>query len=104
MMKSKNIRRGIIEIPRGHDGESREESGDVLGPSGNHAKSLDLVVSPMCLRERERAFWRFGAGWWGKRKGTLPYKSDLADPTIMSRRGLSALPLRTVRLRKNLIQ
>jgi len=36
---------------------------------GTTPKSLDLVVSPTCLRERE-SFWRFGAGWWGKEKGT----------------------------------
>ena len=37
---------------------------------GTTPKSLDLIVSPTCLREKERAFWRFGAGWWGKEKGT----------------------------------
>ena len=68
-------------------------------------KSLDLVVSPTCLREKEReSLLEVWCGLVGKRKGTLPYKSDLADPTILSRRGLSALPLWTVRLSKNLIQ
>ena len=81
MMKSKNIWRGINEIPRGHDGELQEESGDVLGPFGNHAKNLDLIVSLTCLREkRERAFGRcvrFGAG--GRERDT-PYKSNSPTP------------------------
>ena len=30
-------------------------------------KSLDLVVSPMCLREKEReSFWMMCAVWWGE--------------------------------------
>ena len=58
---------------------------------GTTPKNLDLVVLPTCLREKEReSFWRFGTGWWGKRKGTLLYKSILADPTAMRRSGLSA--------------
>ena len=71
---------------------------------GTTPKSLDLVVSPTCLREKEREPFggcvRFGGG----SERDIQYKSSLADPTILSRRGLSALPLRTVRLRKNLIQ
>ena len=39
---------------------------DVLGPSGNHSKRLDLVVCPTCLREKERDTFegcvRFGGG------------------------------------------
>ena len=38
------------------------------------------------------------ADWWGKEKGTLLYKSNLADPTFLCRRGPSATSRRTVRL------
>ena len=32
-------------------------------------KSLDLVVSPTCVREKERElFGWFESGWWGKGK------------------------------------
>jgi len=54
-MKSKNMRRGFNEIPMGHGGGARGESGDVLGPSGNHAK-MPFPWSPFHMLEgmRER--------------------------------------------------
>ena len=65
---------------------------------GTTPKSLDLVVSPTCLREKERDPFgccvRFGGGG----ESDIHYKASLADPTILSSRGLSALSWRTVRL------
>ena len=59
---------------------------------GTTPKSLDLVVSPHVLeRERGRAFGglvRVGGG--KERKGTLLYKSIMADPTALRRSELSA--------------
>ena len=64
---------------------------------GTTPKSLDLVVSPTCLREKERAFLVMSAVWWGVVRGT-PLIRSLADPTFLSIRGLSAVSWRTVRL------
>ena len=67
---------------------------------GTTPKSLDLVVSPTCLRkkERERAFWDDVCGLVGGCERDNHYKSSLADPTFLSSRGLSAEPWRTVRI------
>jgi hypothetical protein len=64
---------------------------------GTTPKGLDLVVSPTCLREKERdvfgKYGRFGGGG----EGDIHYKSSLADPTLLSSRGPSAVTWRTVR-------
>ena len=53
-------------------------------------KSLDLVVSPMCLREKERELLDEVCGLvWGSERDTH-YKSILADPTALRRSELSA--------------
>ena len=66
--------------------------------SGTTPKRLDLVVSPTCLREKERDTFggcvRFGGG----SERDIQYKSSLADPTILSSRRLSAVLWRTVRI------
>ena len=64
---------------------------------GTTPKSLDLVVSPTCLREKERVLLDEVCGLVGGERDTH-YKSSLAGPTILSRRGLSAVSWRTVRL------
>ena len=56
---------------------------------GTTPKSLDLIVSPTCLREKEGEFLEVWCGLVGERKGTLLYTSILADPTAMRRSGLS---------------
>ena len=65
---------------------------------GTTPKRLDLVVSPTCLREKEREPFggcvRFGGG----SERDIQYKSSLADPTILSSRGLSAVLWWTVRI------
>ena len=53
-------------------------------------KSLDLVVSPTCLREKERAL-DVVCGLVEGSERDIQYKSSLADPTILSSRGLSAV-------------
>ena len=66
---------------------------------GTTPKSLDLVVSPTCLREKEReSFLDDVCGLVGVCERDTHYKSSLADPTILSSRGLSAVSWRTVRL------
>ena len=59
-------------------------------------KSLDLVVSPTCLREKERELLDDVCGLVGGCERDIHYKSSLADPTFLSSRGLSAEPWRTV--------
>ena len=61
-------------------------------------KSLDLIVSPTCLREKERELFGWCVRFGGGSERDIQYKSSLADPTILSSRGLSAEPWRTVRL------
>ena len=61
-------------------------------------KSLDLVVSPTCLREKESELLDEVCGLVGGSERDTHYNSSLADPTIMSSRGLSAVSWRTVRL------
>ena len=70
---------------------------------GTTTKVLSLEIF-FHVHERESyGFWmrcmRFGGGV----RGDTHYKSSLADPTNLSKRGPSALPWRTVRLWKNLI-
>ena len=67
---------------------------------GTTPKSLDLVVSPTCLREkeRERELFDVVCGLVEGSERDIHYKSSLADPTILSSRGLSAVLWRTVRL------
>jgi hypothetical protein len=60
-------------------------------------KSLDLEVSPTCLREKEREPLESGARFGGGEKGTSKYKPNQADPIFLSSRGLSAISRRTVR-------
>ena len=65
---------------------------------GTTPKSLDLVVSPTCLREKERELLDVVCGLVEESERDTPYKSSLADPTFLSIRGLSAKIWRTVRL------
>ena len=65
---------------------------------GTTPKSLDLVVSPTCLREKERELLDVVCGLVEESERDIQYKSSLADPTILSSRGLSAVSWRTVRL------
>ena len=66
---------------------------------GTTPKSLDLVVSPTCLREKEReSFLEDMCGLVGESERDTSYKSSLDDPTFLSIRGLSAISRRTVRL------
>ena len=66
---------------------------------GTTPKRLDLVVSPTCLREKEReSIWMFVCGLVEGSEMDIQYKSSLADPTFLSSRGLSAIYRRTVRL------
>ena len=61
-------------------------------------KRLDLVVSPTCLREKERErFLDDVCGLVGGCERDTHYKSILTDPTFLSNRGLSAISWRTVR-------
>jgi len=55
-------------------------------------KSLDLVVSPTCLREKERELFDDVCGLVGGCERDIHYKSSLADPAFLSSRGLSAEP------------
>ena len=64
---------------------------------GTTPKSLDLVVSSTCLRERE-SFWLFVCGLVERSERDIQYKSSLADPTFLFIRRLSAEPWRTVHL------
>ena len=61
-------------------------------------KILDLVVSPTCLREKERELFDYVCGLVEESERNNQYKSSLADPTFLSIRGLSAIYRRTVRL------
>ena len=65
---------------------------------GTTPKRLDLVVSPTCLRERERELFDYVCGLMEESERDIQYKSSLADPTFLSTRGLSAKIWRTVRL------
>ena len=66
---------------------------------GTTPKSLDLVISPTSLREKEReSFLDDVCGLVGGCERDTHYKSSLADPTLLSIRGLSAISWRTVRL------
>jgi len=65
---------------------------------GTTPKRLDLVVSPTCLREKERELFDYVCGLMEESERDTPYKSSLADPTFLSIRGLSAISRRTVRL------
>jgi len=65
---------------------------------GTTPKSLDLVVSPTCLREKERELFDYVCGLVEESERYTPYKSSLADPTFLSIRGLAAKIWRTVRL------
>ena len=65
---------------------------------GTTPKSLDLVVSPTCLREKERELLDVVCGLVEGSERDIQYKPSLADPTILSSRGLSAVSWRTVRI------
>ena len=65
---------------------------------GISPKILNLVVSPTCLREKERDLLMFVCGLVEGCERDIQYKSSLADPTFLSSRGLSAISRRTVRL------
>ena len=67
-------------------------------PGTTPKKSLDLVVSPTCLREKERELFDYVCGLVEESERDNQYKSSLADPTFLSIRGLSAISWRTVRL------
>ena len=75
-----------------------KSSGMFSDRPGTTPKSLDLVVSPTCLREKERELLDEVCGLVGGSERDTHYKSSLADPTIMSSRGLSAVSWRTIRL------
>ena len=72
--------------------------GMFLDRPGTTPKRLDLVVSPTCLREKERELLDEVCGLVGGSERDTHYKSSLADPTILSSRRLSAICWRTVRL------
>ena len=63
---------------------------------GTTPKRLDLVVSPTCLREKEREPFDYVCGLMEESERDIQYKSSLADPTFLSIRGLSAISWRTV--------
>ena len=65
---------------------------------GTTPKGFDLVVSPTFLREKERESFGICVRFGGGSERDIQYKSSLADPTILSSRGLSAIIWRTVRL------
>ena len=65
---------------------------------GTTPKILDLEVSPTCLREKERELLEVVVQFGGEKERDIHYKSSLADPTILSSRGLSAISRRTVLL------
>ena len=75
--------------------KSPEMCSDRLGTT---PKSLDLVVSPTCLREKKRELLDEECGLVGGSERNTHYKSSLADPTILSSGGLSAVSGRTIRL------
>ena len=58
---------------------------------------LDLEVSPTCLREKGKELLAINVRFGGGRERDTPYKSYLADPTSLRRRGPSATLGRTVR-------
>ena len=64
---------------------------------GTTPKGLDLVAFPTWLREKERDTFGVCVRFGGEVKGTSNI-SSLADPTILSSRGLSAVLWRTGRL------
>ena len=64
---------------------------------GTTPKRLDLVVSPTCLREKERELFDYVCGLMEESERDTPYKSSLADPTFLSIRGPPAVLWRTVR-------
>ena len=65
---------------------------------GTTPKRLDLVVSPTCLREKEREPFGLCVRFGGGCERDTPYKSSLTDPTFLSICGLSAEPWRTIRI------
>ena len=76
-----------------------EKSPEMLSDRpGTTPKSLDLVVSPTCLREKERELLDVVCGLVEGSERDIQYKSSLADPTFLSIRGLFAISWRTVRL------
>ena len=65
---------------------------------GTTPKRLDLVVSPTCLREKEREPFDDVCGLVGGCERDNHYKSSLADLTFLSSRGLSTELWRTIRI------
>ena len=59
---------------------------------------LDLDVSPTCLREKERELLDVCGRFGGEGKGLGHISPRVAGPTILRRRGPSAISRRTVRL------
>ena len=59
--------------------------------------TLDLEVSPTCLREKERELLMVSVRFGGRRKRLGHINPQVADPTILRRRGPSAISRRTVR-------
>ena len=60
--------------------------------------TLDLEVSPTCLRETGRELLGGLGRVGGRRKGLGHISPRVAGPTILRRRGLSATSRQTVRL------
>ena len=60
--------------------------------------TLDLEVSPTCLREKERELLMVSVRFGGRRKRLGHISPRVAGPTILRRRGLSATSRQTVRL------
>ena len=61
-------------------------------------KSLDLVVSPTCVREKKRELLWVWSRFGGRRKRLGNISPRVAGPTTLRRRGQSATSRRTVRL------
>ena len=70
---------------------------------GTTTKVLPLEIFFHVLERDSYDFWMRCVRFGGGSERDTHYKSSLADPTNLSKRGLSAFPWRTVRLWKNLI-
>ena len=65
---------------------------------GTTTNGLPLEGSSHVLERESDGFWMVCVQFGGGEKEIAHYISSLADPTILRRRGPSAIPWRTVRL------
>ena len=70
---------------------------------GTTIKVLPLEIFFHVLERESYGFWMRCVRFGGGSERDTHYKSSLADPTNLSKRGPSAFHWRTVRLRRNLI-